>query len=621
MHGYRAARAALAIALTFGGAASATEVPDPSRRVLVLSELDPGTPASMEVTSGLRAELDPALGYAVHLEFLDRFRFPTPAPRADARDWLRARYALDPPAVVVALGEEAVELLSDPETTPWPGVPVVFSLTQRRAGAARSLPPTFTGIVEDFAAAETVELALQLFPATRHVALVGGVSPTDQAFTELARSDLARFAGRLDVIDLVGLSTPAMLERLRTLPDDSVVLGVTYLRDGAGQIWTGPLIVPRIVAASRAPLFATSATVLGYGIVGGVLVDWAGVGRRAGEVVRRVIAGEAPSAIPVSESGTNQPILDGRQLDRWGVPDARVPAGVEIRYREPTLWGRYRWLIVAALTALAVQAALIVGLLVERRRRMLAEARSRDDLAVVAHLNRVGAIGELAGAFAHELNSPLGAVVNNAQAARRFIAAGSGRADEVAACLDDIIDDARRAGEVVRRIRAHLRREEVEPAPIDVHAVIRDAIRLVEMDARDRQVELSVEVAPRLPPLKGDDVQLVQVVLNLVMNALDALEEVPESRREVRVSAAGTRDGVEIRVADTGPGIPPAQVERLFDAFFTTKAKGLGLGLPISRSIVEAHGGAIRVSAAEGGGTVFRVLLPAAAPAARGATG
>ena len=183
----------------------------------------------------------------------------------------------------------------------------------------------------------------------------------------------------------------------------------------------------------------------------------------------------------------------------------------------------------------------------------------------------------------------------------------------MAACLDDIVDDARRAGEVVRRIRAHLRREEVEPAPLDVRAVIRDAIRLVEMDARDRQVALSVDVAPDLPPLKGDDVQLVQVVLNLVMNALDALEDVPEGRRRVRVSAAATPEGVEIQVADTGPGIPPAQVERLFDPFFTTKPSGLGLGLSISRSIVEAHGGAIRVSAAEGGGTVFHVLLPAEA--------
>jgi len=142
--------------------------------------------------------------------------------------------------------------------------------------------------------------------------------------------------------------------------------------------------------------------------------------------------------------------------------------------------------------------------------------------------------------------------------------------------------------------------------------VVRDAVHLVEANARDRGVDLSVDLAAGLPTLRGDDVQLVQVVLNLVMNALDAAGEVPEERRRVRVGAAPLDGGVEIRVVDTGPGIPPAQLDRVFDPFFTTKAGGLGLGLAISRSIVEAHGGRIRASPAEGGGTVFSVLLPAA---------
>jgi signal transduction histidine kinase len=298
-----------------------------------------------------------------------------------------------------------------------------------------------------------------------------------------------------------------------------------------------------------------------------------------------------------------------------------VPDGAEVRFQEPRLWNEHRWMVVAGISGLVLQTLLIAGLLVERRRRLSAETRSREALAVVAHLNRVGAIGELAGAFAHELNSPLGAVVNNAQAARRFLLAGPERADEVSACLEDIVGDARRAGEVVRRMRAHLRREDIEPVPLDVSAVVRDAVHLVEMDARDRGVSLSVDVEAGLPPLRGDDVQLVQVVLNLVMNALDAVGEVAEDRRRVQVRAAAAGDGVEILVVDTGSGIPPAQMDRLFDPFFTTKASGLGLGLSISRSVVEAHGGSISASPEPGGGTAFRVRLPAAPRELREATG
>jgi C4-dicarboxylate-specific signal transduction histidine kinase len=326
---------------------------------------------------------------------------------------------------------------------------------------------------------------------------------------------------------------------------------------------------------------------------------------------------EAAEAGPAQGSGTTQALPGGQELAR----DAEEPSGAELPLQPPTLWKEHRGVVVAGLSGLLLQTLLIAGLLVERRRRRTAESRSREALAVVAHLNRVGAIGELAGAFAHELNSPLGAVVNNAQAARRFILAGPERADEVSACLDDILSDARRAGEVVRRMRAHLRREDIEPAPLDVSAVIRDAVHLVETDARDRGVSLSVDVASGLPRLRGDDVQLVQVVLNLVMNALDAVGEVPEDRRRVQVSAAASRGGVEIQVVDTGPGIPPAQVERLFEPFFTTKAAGLGLGLAISRSVVEAHGGSIRAAPARHGGTAFHVLLPAAPRELREATG
>jgi signal transduction histidine kinase len=313
----------------------------------------------------------------------------------------------------------------------------------------------------------------------------------------------------------------------------------------------------------------------------------------------------------VERGGPYRTLLDGRELDRWHVPETLVPATAEVRFRDPGTWRRYSRQILFFSSALLLQTLLIGGLLLERRGRRMAERRAREDLAVIAHLNRVGAIGELAGSFAHELNTPLGAVVNNAQAARRFLAKGSERSADVLACLDDIVGDACRAGEVVRRMRGVLRREDLRQVNVDVAAVIRDAMRLVEAEARDREVVLSTFVDPGLPPVCGDDVQLVQVVLNLVMNAIDVLGSMPPDRRRVAVIVVRSRHGVEIRVADTGPGIAPAQVARLFEPFFTTKAGGLGLGLAISRSIVEAHGGSIRALPVPEGGAAFHVFLPA----------
>ena len=464
-------------------------------RVVVLYQFEPGVPATIAIAAGLRAELDVDTDYVLYSEYLDRFRFPGPADSARSRDWLRARFAAAPPDLVVAVGHEAVGFLASAETAPWPGVPVVFAV-EERAARTLMLPPTFTGIAHHFAARETVELALRLLPATRHVVLVGGASAQDQAFTELLRDGVAPFAGRVDALELIGLTAPVLEQRLRALPDDSVVLFASYLQDGSGRIWTPQQMAPRISAAARAPLFSIHSTLLGSGIMGGVLVDYEQLGRSAGKLVGRILAGEAPAAIPVQSGDSNRAVVDARQLDRWHIPDARVPAGVEFRFREPTVWSRHRWTFAAIGFALVVQPLLIAGLLLERRRRRAAEVRARDNLAVVAHLNRVGAVGELAGSFAHELNSPLGAVLNNAQAARRFIAAGPEHAHEVVACLDDIVGDAGRAGEVVRRMRGIMRHGDVRLVQLDVSIVIRDALRLVEADARDRDVVLSVGDRP-----------------------------------------------------------------------------------------------------------------------------
>jgi C4-dicarboxylate-specific signal transduction histidine kinase len=368
-------------------------------------------------------------------------------------------------------------------------------------------------------------------------------------------------------------------------------------------------------------VFTFFENLVGLGTMGGVATDFSETGRRVARLVLRLLEGEAPDALPVELGGPNRVILDARQLDRLGVPDARVPPGAEVRFRDPSGWEQHRWTIALALAAFGLQSALITLLLLERRKRWRAEARARENLAEVAHMNRVAALGELVGSLAHEINSPLGAVLNNAEAAQRFMAQGAGVHGvdaEVRSCLDDIAKDVTRAGDVIRRIRGVLRREAWTPVELEVGEVIRDAYHLVAADARDRGVSVDVQVAPGLPPVTGDEVQLVQVLVNLLLNAFDAVRSVPEARRDVRISAEPRGGRVALRVADSGPGVPAAVAGRVFEPFFTTKPAGLGLGLSITRSIVEAHGGSIALSQAPGGGAVFEVLLPPSegAPAA-----
>ena len=244
----------------------------------------------------------------------------------------------------------------------------------------------------------------------------------------------------------------------------------------------------------------------------------------------------------------------------------------------------------------------------ERRR---AELELREQRLNLVHMSRVSTMGELAASLAHELNQPLTAILSNAQAAQRFLAANPTDLEEVREILKDIVQDNSRAGEVIHRMRALVKKGELDIMPLDLAALIRDVVLLVRSDATLHNIHVSLEVDTHLPPVRGDKVQLQQVTLNLLLNAFDAMHDCPPDKREIHVRAA--RDGgrmVEITVADHGAGLTIDKLEKIFQPFYTTKHDGLGLGLSISRSIIEAHGGRLWADNNPDRGATFYFTLP-----------
>ncbi|MDB5788033.1 ATP-binding protein [Caballeronia mineralivorans] len=242
--------------------------------------------------------------------------------------------------------------------------------------------------------------------------------------------------------------------------------------------------------------------------------------------------------------------------------------------------------------------------------------RNRQQLA---HLTRVSTLGELAGSLAHELNQPLTAILSNAQAAQRFLATEPVDLAEVREILHDLVEDNHRASEVIRKIRALVKKGELEAVPLSIASVIRDVALLVHSDAIVRGIRVRVAVTAELPPVHGDKVQLQQVVLNLLLNAFDALESCSALNREVaiEVTPAGGDSSIRVAVRDGGTGLADNTFDKLFLPFFTSKRDGLGLGLSISRSIVEMHGGRIWAQNNEDRGATFYFTLPTGARAER----
>ena len=251
------------------------------------------------------------------------------------------------------------------------------------------------------------------------------------------------------------------------------------------------------------------------------------------------------------------------------------------------------------------------GIVQDITRRKQAEEEQHVLRRQLMHVSRVTTAGELAAALAHEINQPLAAILANAQAARHIIDNEEPDMDELHAILDDIISDDSRAREVIKLIRSLLRKESAKPDRMDVNRVVADALKLVERESRFRGITVRTGLAEGLPPVMGDPVQVGQVVINLLLNALDVLGEVSEPPRDVTVeSRMNGETEIVVSVRDTGKGIGEKDIRSVFDPFYTTKENGLGLGLSISRSIIEAHGG--RLSAAEnpGRGATFSFSLP-----------
>jgi C4-dicarboxylate-specific signal transduction histidine kinase len=244
--------------------------------------------------------------------------------------------------------------------------------------------------------------------------------------------------------------------------------------------------------------------------------------------------------------------------------------------------------------------------------QVLAASEARQNRDELAHVLRVATIGELATSMAHELNQPLAAIAANSQAALRFLAAEQPNTEEATDALTDITSDTKRAGEVIRHMRDLLIKRKLDRELVDINKVISDVTELLHSDAVSRQITVTLDLADALPAVSGDRTQMEQVILNLMVNSFEAMTTSEINRRELVIrTSVGDAGSTEITVSDTGPGFHPGRPDYIFEPFVTTKADGLGMGLSISRSIINAHGGRLEAVHNPGGGATLHITLPA----------
>jgi len=585
----------------------------PPWRVVVIRNWDSLYRVNIMREEGLRETLlaDSPREIELYPEQIDTLRFGKEY-NTETAAVLKRRYRDIKVDVVVATGIEPLEFAAAYRDQVWPDAVIVFMGVTDGWLDGWKRPPRTTGITTDLDVAGTLELGLALEPRARVVYFIAGTSEFDRRYLEQAKAVAKRFEGRLEARYIVGQSRDQIVESVSRAKPDSFLLYLTVLQDGAGR-YGGPYdhILSRINERSPVPLLSAVHTQWDRGPVGGSSSRTDEHGRAGGRLVRRVLEGADPDRIPVAAVPAATCEVDWRALQRWSIPEGNVPGYCLVTHRAPQLWRDYFWQFLGLVTIIVLQFGLLWLLVVQSRARRTAEEQLRERAAELARVGRLASLGELAASIAHEVNQPIGAILSNAEAAKMLLDQGALGEVHLREILDDICQQDLRAGEIIRGVRKMFAHREFTLVPGDVNGVVAEASHHLALDAARRGVSIQPAFA-ELPRVRMDAVELQQAVVNLVGNAMDAVSTEPEAARSVRVETRATGGGVEIVVADNGPGLSAAHARQVFETSFTTKREGMGLGLPIVRRIVELHGGRVTYEPNRPRGAVFRLWLPAA---------
>ena len=721
-----------ALYLLSAQAVSADELP---KRVLIFSSDDHSAPGNILLAKAVSATVREGLpqGLQVFYEALDTFRIPNDKYEEELVRLLQRKYSGESIDLIYAFNRSALKFLLKHRGELFANTPVVFIAYEMKRVADLSLDANVTGVGGRVELSPTLDIALALQPQTKSVVVVAGKTPADTSFVEQARQEFTPYEGKVEFVYLIGLPIDELRTRLASLPDKSIVFYLWVSSDSTRQISPNPELISLLAPSSSAPIYGTSQTYMGSGMIGGRLVDFEALGTRAGEMGLRILAGQSPASIP-PQTIPNTTMFDWRELYRWGIDERKLPPGSIVRFKEFSVWELYKWRIIVAISIMVLQALGIVWLLFTRAKRKQAE-EAKDKLAAIvetsddailsetlegliiswnggaekiygysandilgrhvsvlappelkgevqgilerlrrggsvdhletqrvskegmridvsltispitnergtiigastiarditvrkkaeveelqhrtelAHLSRVTMLGELSGSLAHELNQPLTAILSNAQAAQRFLAHDDVDLNEVRDILNDIVNQDKRAGEVIHRLRLLLKKSTVEHQPLDLNDVVSEVLKLVRNDLLNQKVTGQMELAPELPSIVGDRVQLQQVVLNLVMNGCDAIATGPTGDRKLIIrTGLENGEGICVSVADQGVGLAPDNLEKVFEPFFSTKPHGMGLGLSVCRTIIAAHGGKLWAANNADRGATFYFTIPA----------
>ena len=582
------------------------------KRILAIFGFKQAMPFGYYTAESMRETLTSEAPFPIELniEFADLARYPDETYLAKIVDFYRFKYSKDKFDLVLAIGDETAKMMVEYGDELFGDIPIVIIGSGLDFLAKESKNSNTFFLKWGWDIGKTLEIIQDLLPKTQHLYFISGATISDLSIRNVALEDLSNTRVNFKTTFITDFTATEMLEKIAHLPNNSVIFFLSVIRDINNVGFISRDLMHEVSEKANMPTFGMSDTYLGHGIVGGKLLSPAYQGRRLIRTALKILNDE-PIKNTGSLKGDNQVMFDWRQLKRWSINEKDLPPNSVVKYKEHSIWDAHKGKIIGAISIILSQGLAVIFLLIQRKRRSHAESESRSLRDDLAHISRVMSMGEMATSLAHEVNQPLTAIQSYAQAAQRFLQRQPPEYKEVSNSLKGVVEGSRRAKQVIQRIRMTLDKEPSQRSTNKVRDLINGVLLLVQGNINEKKIHLKLDIENGLPKVICDQVQLQQVLLNLIINGIDAICEKSVEVRELTVLAYQEQDeNVVISVKDSGVGIDENILKQPFDAFYTTKKEGLGVGLSISKSIIEDHGGRLWITKNQDRGVTVSFTVP-----------
>jgi signal transduction histidine kinase len=464
---------------------------------------------------------------------------------------------------------------------------------------------------------QSIQSACNLFPAYKNIYIISGSALTDRYFTSLVRSGIGSIQKSHNVKFITGMSLDSIIQITRKIPAHSIVIVPTFLSDNKGVQFSTPEVIGHLATNCNAPVFPLfDSFIKREGGVGGYVFSFNAVGKKAALIAKEILNGKPPREIVVHDD-FYQSLFDWRVLKKWDLLDSdALPSNSIYYYQQYNFISEYKWYIFAGFMFLIIETILILYLfkLNTRQKAVLKQKTEAEDLyRVLVREERLMMMVELTASLSHELSQPLTAILYNTQACLRYLKSGNASESQIEELLLKIINDDKRAGGLISSVRSLMKLETRVKEQVNLIPIIQETVALFEPEAAHQHIRVIVRDHNKPACVLADKIQMQQVFLNLLYNAANAMDNVDIGNKVITIVIHTEKGSVTVLVRDTGPGIKEDIKGTLFKPFVTSRKSGLGIGLAVSRNIIENHDGEIWAENCPEGGAEFSFRLKIAA--------